>query len=42
MIEALKGNLDYYVLISGSYYPIKKNDFLYGLLNEGGEWKFEH
>jgi hypothetical protein len=38
MAEALKGNFEYYALISGGDYPIKKNDFLYSLLNEGGEF----
>lgn len=38
MAEALKGSYDYYALISGSDYPIKNNDFLYSLLNEGGEF----
>ncbi|RKR10942.1 core-2/I-Branching enzyme [Flavobacterium sp. 90] len=38
MAEAFKENYDYYALISGSDYPIKKNDFLYSKLNEGGEF----
>lgn len=38
MSEAIKGNFDYYSLISGSDYPIRKNVFLYSLLSQGGEF----
>lgn len=38
MTEALEGSYDYYALVSGSDYPIKNNNFLYSLLNDGGEF----
>ena len=38
MSQAIKKNHDYYALISGSDYPIKKNEYLYKILNEGGEF----
>lgn len=38
MSAAIENNYDYYALISGSDYPIKKNDFLYSLLEQGGEF----
>lgn len=38
MSEAVKRDHDYFALISGGDYPIKKNSFLYSLLNEGGEF----
>lgn len=38
MSEAVKEKYDYYALISGSDYPIKKNEYLYTVLSEGGEF----
>lgn len=36
--EAFQYNFDYYVLISGSDYPIRPNSFLYQKLRNGGEY----
>jgi hypothetical protein len=36
--RAIKSNSDYYVLISGSDYPIRPNKFLYDLLSSGDEF----
>ena len=36
--EAIKFNADYYVLLSGTDYPIRPNSFLYNKLKEGGEF----
>lgn len=36
--QALPGNYDYYILLSGVDYPIRPNKFLYQMLNEGGEF----
>lgn len=38
MSVAIKANYNYYALISGSDYPIKNNNFLYSLLESGGEY----
>ncbi len=38
MSQAVKKSHDYYALISGSDYPIRKNEYLYKQLNEGGEF----
>ncbi|HTW96845.1 MAG TPA: beta-1,6-N-acetylglucosaminyltransferase [Candidatus Methylomirabilis sp.] len=36
--KAAKENFDYYILISGVDYPIRRNSFLYDRLEEGGEY----
>ena len=36
--EATRNNFDYYILLSGTDYPIRKNRFLYQKLKEGGEF----
>lgn len=38
MSQAVKQNYDYYSLISGSDYPIKSNQYLYDILEKGGEF----
>jgi hypothetical protein len=38
MNEACKNKFDYYVLCSGTDYPIRPNTFLYNKLEEGGEY----
>lgn len=38
MKEARKNKFDYYVLISGTDYPIRKVDFLYNKLKTGGQF----
>ena len=38
MTEAAKEKYDYYVLLSGTDYPIRPNSFLYKKLEEGGEY----
>ena len=38
MKESSKGTFDYYVLLSGTDYPIRPNKFLYDKLEEGGEY----
>jgi len=38
MTEAAKYKSDYYILLSGTDYPIRQNSFLYNKLNEGGEY----
>jgi hypothetical protein len=36
--EAINSHFDYYVLLSGTDYPIRPNSFLYSKLNDGGEY----
>lgn len=36
--EAVKYKFDYYILLSGTDYPIRPNSFLYTMLKEGGEF----
>lgn len=38
MKEAISYNFDYYILLSGTDYPIRANSFLYNKLKEGGEY----
>lgn len=38
MSVAVKQEFDYYALISGSDYPIRKNEHLYSILKKGGEF----
>lgn len=38
MTAAVKNRHDYYALISGTDYPIKKNEYLYSILEQGGEF----
>jgi hypothetical protein len=38
ILEAVKNNCSYYVLISGTDYPIRPNSFLYQKLSDGGEF----
>ena len=38
MLEAVKYNFDYYILLSGTDYPIRPAKFLYKKLEEGGEY----
>lgn len=38
LVEAAKYNFDYYLLLSGSDYPIRSFDYLFKVLNEGGEF----
>jgi hypothetical protein len=38
MVEAIKGDYEYFALISGCDYPIKNNNYLSSILKDGGEF----